>query len=307
MTEQTYLAQLRLLLRILPHVAAEECFALKGGTAINLFVRALPRLSVDIDLTYIPLEERVRSLTHIGEALGRIRERLQSAIPGIVIPTAASKEAEEVKLLCRLADASVKIEVNTVMRGTAWPVAKLDLADAVQEEFGLYAEMPVVSFGELFGGKLCAALDRQHPRDLFDIAQLYEHDGLTDDIVQGFLVALVSHPRPMHELIRPNLLDQEATFAAQFDGMARLPFTYDDFIGARDRLVMELPKRLSDRDRKFLLGFKAGKPDWSLAPSPLLEQMPAVQWKLGNIQKLLANKRKHAAQLTALRDALSVS
>jgi predicted nucleotidyltransferase component of viral defense system len=306
MTEQTYLAQLRLLLRILPHVAAEDCFALKGGTAINLFVRSLPRLSVDIDLTYIPLEERAASLAHISEALGRIRERLEEAIPGIVIPASPANVADEVKLLCRLGDASVKIEVNTVLRGTAWPVATLGLADAVQDEFGLYAEMAVVSHGDLFGGKLCAALDRQHPRDLFDIAQLYAHEGLTDDIVQGFLVALLSHPRPMHELIRPNLLDQQATFAAQFDGMARLPFTYDDFVRVRERLVMELPMRITDRDRKFLLGFKAGNPDWSLAPSPMVKNLPAVQWKLGNIQKLLANKRKHAAQLKALRDALTV-
>ena len=50
-----YYAQVRLLVRELPVVAKETCFALKGGTALNLFVRDMPRLSVDIDLAYVPL------------------------------------------------------------------------------------------------------------------------------------------------------------------------------------------------------------------------------------------------------------
>ena len=304
MTTSNYQSQVKLLLRILPHVAIEEDFALKGGTAINLFVRDLPRLSVDLDLTYVPLADRKESLTAISAALGRIRDRLLAAIPEIHFPSQPTQVGDEAKLTCLLGFANVKIEVNTVLRGVVWPTRLLSVTDAVQDEFSLHAAMAVVSHAELFGGKLCAALDRQHPRDLFDVNQLYENEGLTDEVVQGFLVSLVSHGRPMHELIRPNLQDHQKSFAAQFTGMTRLPFTYDDFVATRTRLVAELPARLTDRDRNFLLSFKSGDPDWQLSPAPGIESLPAVQWKLQNIRKLLSNKRKHATQFAALEKAL---
>src|ERR1700723_3271222 len=77
----TYRNQVALLVRILPLVAEESCFALKGGTAINLFVRDMPRLSVDIDLTYVPVEPRAESLVAINAAMKRIVARVQKAIP----------------------------------------------------------------------------------------------------------------------------------------------------------------------------------------------------------------------------------
>lgn len=193
------------------------------------------------------------------------------------------------------------------MRGVAWPTRELSVVEAVEDEYGLYAAVQVVSHAELFGGKVAAALDRQHPRDLFDIRQLYEHEGLSDEVVRGFLVALVSHSRPMHELIQPNLLDQKQTFIAQFEGMTQLPFTYDDFVAAREQLVTELPKRFSDKDRAFLLSFKQGEPDWNLAPATGVELLPAVQWKLQNLRRLRDNNvPKHVEQVTALEESLQL-
>ena len=216
-------------MRILPHVAAEDCFALKGGTAINLFVRDLPRLSVDIDLTYVPIDEREASLAAIFAALGRIRARVIKAIPGIRIPS-ASHVGGESKLVCLLGGANVKIEVNTTLRGVLWPTRELTVSEVVEDAYAYSATIQVVSHAELFGGKIAAALDRQHPRDLFDLWQLYEHEGLTVEVFRGFLVALISHGRPMHELLAPNLLDQQSVFTTQFEGMARLPFSYEDFL-----------------------------------------------------------------------------
>ena len=66
MKSSPFFKQVELLLRTLPYIAAEKCFALKGGTAINLFVRDMPRLSVDVDLTYLPVEPREESLGKIG-------------------------------------------------------------------------------------------------------------------------------------------------------------------------------------------------------------------------------------------------
>src|SRR5580698_5647900 len=83
MANETYKTQVRLLLRVLPEVAKETCFALHGGTAINLFVRDMPRLSVDIDLTYIPIEDRATSLAHIDAALDRIKASVEKIVPNV--------------------------------------------------------------------------------------------------------------------------------------------------------------------------------------------------------------------------------
>ncbi len=88
--------------------------------------------------------------------------------------------------------------------------------------------MLVISHGELFDGKICAALDRQHPRDLLDVHYLLSHEGITTIVKQGFIAALLSHPRPIHEVLNPNWRDQSDTFASQFRGMTILPFTYTD-------------------------------------------------------------------------------
>ena len=66
--DERALRQVNLLIRLLPFIAQEDCFALKGGTAINLFVRDLPRLSVDIDLVYLPIEERAQTMKRIDAA-----------------------------------------------------------------------------------------------------------------------------------------------------------------------------------------------------------------------------------------------
>lgn len=71
--DSLFYRQVALLVRVLPWVATEKCLALKGGTAINLFVRDMPRLSVDIDLAYLPIEPREASLQHISAALFGLR------------------------------------------------------------------------------------------------------------------------------------------------------------------------------------------------------------------------------------------
>ncbi len=73
------------MLRVLSQIRSESCFALKGGTAINFFIRDVPRLSVDIDLTYVPLDSRETALRSIGDALARITEALKSRLPTVRI------------------------------------------------------------------------------------------------------------------------------------------------------------------------------------------------------------------------------
>lgn len=301
-----YRAQVDLLLQVLPHVAKEECFALKGGTAINLFVRDMPRLSVDIDLTYLPFDDRTTALAGITEALRRTKARIEAAIPGCRVAMVPQTDGQEAKLTCQTQSAQIKVEVNTTMRGHVLPPRIMDVAYTVEDQFGRFMSVNVVSHAELFGGKICAALDRQHPRDLFDVHHMLESEGYTDEIRMGFITALLSHGRPMHEVIRPNFQDQARVFETQFAGMAFTPFSYADYEAARDRLVKAIRQGWTDTDRAFLLSFKQGKPEWGLLPLENLSRMPAVQWKLSNIQKLIEqNPGKHAEQLKALEERIS--
>ena len=305
MLDPMYRQQVDLLLQVLPHVAKENVFALKGGTAINLFVRDMPRLSVDIDLTYLPLDDRDTAMRGISEALNHIRQKINHTIPGIKSQLVQQSGGQEAKLTCQSSLAQIKIEVNTIIRGHVFPPRIMDIAKSVEAEFQKFVAMTVVSHAELFGGKICAALDRQHPRDMFDIHQLFEHEEFTDEIRLGFIAMLISHSRPIHELISPNLLDQKTVFEHQFAGMTLTSFSYDDYESTRTGLIKEIHDHLTDTDKSFLLSFKSGTPDWELMPLENLRHMPAVQWKLANIVKLKTqNPEKHNAQLKALENTL---
>ena len=304
MISSKYKTQADLLLQVIPHVPKEASLALKGGTAINLFHRNMPRLSVDIDLTYLPFDDRETALSNISEALDRIKELIGKSMPGTIV-TLLPGESTEAKLNVQSPKAQIKIEVNTITRGHLYPTRMLQVHETVQETFGKFAAIQVVSNAELYGGKICAALDRQHPRDLFDVYLLFQENGFTDDVKNGFIVALISHMRTMHEVLQPNRLNQRTAFEKQFAGMSAIPFTYEDFEATRERLIQEVNSRLTENDRKFLLSFKSGDPQWNLFPISKLNEMPAVQWKLKNARNLIAsNPTKHKELLEKLRKLL---
>lgn len=305
MINQSYLNQADLLLQVIPHIATEKTLALKGGTAINLFLRNMPRLSVDIDLTYLPFDNRETALTNISDSLGRIRERITKSIPGITVNN-HTIEGNDIKLLVQSQNAQIKVEVNTITRGHLHPVRLLQVNEKVQERFQKFAAIQVVSDAELFGGKICAALDRQHPRDLFDVFLLFQESGYNENVKYGFIQALVSHMRTMHEVLHPHLLDQRTAFDNQFQGMSDIDFTYEDFENTREKLIETVNSSLTDTDRSFLLSFKRGEPDWNLFPVKGLKDMSAVQWKLLNLQNLIkSNPGKHKELLSRLETLLS--
>ncbi|MHA7130726.1 nucleotidyl transferase AbiEii/AbiGii toxin family protein [Algoriphagus namhaensis] len=200
MMRSSYRRQVALLLTVLPEVAKEACFGLHGGTAINLFLRNMPRLSVDIDSTYIPIENRETSLAKISEALLRIKFRLEKILFGSHI----FLQAHSSKLLISFQGAQVKVEVNQTNRGVLRPLQKFTLCQNAQEEFDAFCTVSVVDQGQLFGGKICAALDRQHPRDLFDIQFILQMAQLDENEKAGLFLALLSSARPLEELINPN-------------------------------------------------------------------------------------------------------
>jgi predicted nucleotidyltransferase component of viral defense system len=295
-----YKEKVALLIKVIPLVAEEECFALHGGTAINLFVRDLPRLSVDIDLTYLPIEDRSTTLDNISSALISIKNRIEQTLPNVRVQ---HKEAIG-KLLISSQKAEIKVEVNLVGRGTISRPVKMVLCDKAQDDFEAFVEMPVVPLAQLYGGKICAALDRQHPRDLFDVKHLLNNEGFTDDIRHGFLFCLLASDRPINEVITPNFQDHRQAMENQFTGMSEEEFLYEDFEATRELLLKVIHENLTDKDKEFLLSVKNVTPDWGIYN---FEHFPAVQWKLLNLQKLKTNNpEKHKEQYEALEKKLDV-
>ena len=299
---QIYLDTARLLTQVAPLVFVDDTFALKGGTAINLFMRDMPRLSVDLDLVFadhtLPRDE---ALARINEVIRQAAERLKKRGFQTHAPVAA---AGETKLLVRRGSIQVKVEVNFVMRGTVQPVRRASLTPAARNTLLADLEIPVVSLEDVYGGKLVAALDRQHPRDLFDVMQLFAHEGITPGIRRAFVVYLASSNRPIHEVLFTLLRDIRHDYEHNFQGMTAEPVPLDALLTARERMVHEIQQGLDDDERRFLLSLAAGTPQWSSMGIAHLEHLPGIRWKLHNLaqlQKTDAKKFSEQADLLATR------
>ncbi|MBJ7222324.1 MULTISPECIES: nucleotidyl transferase AbiEii/AbiGii toxin family protein [unclassified Brenneria] len=291
----SYARQVRLLMAALPHVAKESGFALKGGTAINLFVQDFPRLSVDIDLVYKTFMDRDTDLSAINDALMRIAESLNGSA-GITAIRQENK-ADEKRIIVNTIDAQTKIEVSPVWRGLLLPPTEMPVCEQVEMEYG-FTTMNVVSLADLYGGKICAALDRQHPRDLFDVLNMLKKPGLTREIFDGFLCYLAGHPRPIAELLAPNWdTGRIATlYQQEFSGMTQQETSLESLLSVTTLLPQALKSHFIAQDRQFLLSYKQNNPDWSLYRYPEIQHLPAIRWKQRNLAALNA---KNPAKFTA--------
>ncbi len=300
-TGTEYYRQVQLLMRVLSLLAEETCFALKGGTAINLFIRDFPRLSVDIDLMYLPMDDRDTALANIRAALHRIANAINEIIPDARVQKSFESRADALRLIVKQGDTQIKVELSPVLRGSVFPVELREVVKVVEEKFG-YVEMQVVSKSDLYAGKLCAALDRQHPRDLFDVKFLMENEGITDDLRKTFLVYLISHNRAMTELLRPTRKDISTLYENEFIRMTQVDVSLEELEAVRENMISEINVALTDEEKRFLLSFKSLAPEWSLLGLPNIKVLPAVRWKMLNLGKM--DKAKHSRALKNLEDAL---
>lgn len=305
MKDTLYYGQAELVLDVLPFIDREEVFALKGGTALNYFVRDLPRLSVDVDLTYLPLTDREHALVDISAKLVRISETIKRAFSVITTTSTFSSGSHYVKsLIVKRKDATIKIEPNLVIRGSVYPSETLSLCQKAEELFERAIDIRSVSLADLYGGKICAALDRQHPRDLFDIKLLLENEGLTNKIRKAFIVYLISHARPIVEILNPNLKNLTSSFDLEFKGMTTQSVTLDELTSVRANLIKLLRQSLTLREREFIVSVKNKNPNWELLGIDHIEDLPAVKWKLLNINRM--DLKKHKQALQRLRDYLEI-
>jgi predicted nucleotidyltransferase component of viral defense system len=295
MNESTiYFKQAELLVKTIPFIATETCFALKGGTAINLFVRDAPRLSVDIDLVYLPMEDRQTALKHIREALSRISQLIRENL-GLKVQD-AQDQSNALRLIVQQGEVRVKIELSPVIRGTVFQEQVMSVSPIVEENFG-YAEIQVVSLPDLYAGKICAALDRQHPRDLFDVKFLLENEGFPEDFRKTFLVYLISHQRPMSELLNPHRKDLTEVYENEFLQMARQEVSLKELEAVRETLINSINTTITEEEKRFLLSFKSKTPEWALLgmeQTSLIAELPSVRWKLLNLGQMSPSKHRQA-------------
>lgn len=301
--KEIYKKQVALLIDILTEISKEDNLALHGGTAINLFHLNMPRLSVDIDLTFVPFSDsRNEDLDKIRQSLKLVQNRLKNTFPNIRFEDEKRAE-EELKLLCTKDNATVKVEVNQINRGLISLTLTKILCHRAEEEFDRFCEIKTVSVGQLWGGKLNAALERQHPRDIFDVKSMLQEVGFTEEIKQGFLFFLLCGKRPIDEVLNPNFANQRVIFDSQFSGMTNEEFTYEEFEKIRKELVSMIQKSLTDSEKEFLLSFVSGNPNWKDFD---YSRYPAIKWKQLNINKLKQeNSSKFSESVRKLADLLN--
>lgn len=300
-----YFKQANLLLNILPFLNGEQNFALKGGSAINFFIHDFPRLSVDIDITYLPINDRDTALQEISLMLLRYSAYIRQNLPDSKITKKYLSGEDLIKgLIINNDNTIVKIEPNLVIRGSVFPSQNRSLTAKAKEIFQKDVKVQTLSNADLYAGKICAALDRQHPRDLFDITKLFKNEGITESIRKAFIVYLLSHPRPIIELLDPNKINISSMYETEFLGMTNEEIALKTLLDSRDKLIKSINLSLSRKEKLFIISFKNKKPEWNLLGLENIENFPAIRWKQYNLAKM--QEQKHKIALDKLRDFLEI-
>jgi hypothetical protein len=301
MLSADYQRAVQLLLRLVPIVFASDVFALKGGTAINLFMSPVSRLSVDLDLAFLPLGlPRAEALAEISRELEGVRERAEASSLTTRAPRRVS--GDESQVLVSDGQTEVKIEVNQVFRGSVLPTHMARLHPTAEELFATHVAARLLANAEVYAGKAVAALDRQHPRDLFDVWIRYHDGGYSSSDLDVFAVYLAGHNRPPHEILTDRDRPLADLYVASLVGMTsgNTP-SVEELDATRRQFRLDVLRRMSSQAREFLTSFFALDPAWDALPFSGLEQLPALQWKQRNLEVFRA-RRPHdfAAHYEAL-------
>ena len=284
---------------LLAALAAAVMLHLRSADVVATLASATPGVSRDFrDREKQWVGAALGDTMRIGDALRQSQTRLEAL--GFSTRLHATADALETKLLVRRGKIEIKVEVNFVMRGIVHPTRMAALLPRARDVLLADLEIPVASLEDVYGGKLVAAMDRQHPRDLYDVLQLFDHEGITPAIRRAFVIYLASHNRPVHEVLFAAPRDIAHEFERGFKGMTTEPVQLDLPLAARERMMRELQRGLDATERKFLISL-GNEPDWSLLAIP-----HARLWKLHNLRQLQnANPDKFAAQADMLAELLA--
>ena len=301
--DKAFKEQADLMINVMGYMPWDECFALKGGTALNLFYTDMPRLSVDIDLVYLPLNSREEALTEMKSALVHYKEKFTKL--GLQVQlTQVYEDNLAGKLIVTRGRAAIKIEPNTILRGTFYPVETKPLSNEAAEYFQQELDVTCMNFNELMAGKLVAMLDRQHPRDIFDMMHFLKSGHDLSSITDIFVAYLIQANRPFSELLNPNLKNISQVFKSNFEGMTREKVSIDELTACRDEIIKQLPELLKENHKQLLVSIMEGSPKWGDLPFENIGDYSGVQWKLLNIRKMSADRIKE--EIRSVEDVFGV-
>ncbi|EKE10545.1 MAG: hypothetical protein ACD_16C00008G0003 [uncultured bacterium] len=295
--------QVQLLLEVLGTIMSDPLFALKGGTAINFFHADLPRLSVDIDLAYTKINSREDFLKDNETFCHRVELNLQRK-HDLLVKVQTTKDGIPKQMNIASKNTEIKVDINIVLRGTVYPIVLKESCETIKRKYETVLSLNTLSFEDVYAGKFCAALDRQHPRDLFDVMIFFQNHQITDRLKKALLVCLISGSRPISEFINPNRLDQQALFENEFLGMTDYKVSYHELEEAREALIQNIDKAFNQQDREFLISVKKGEVDWDYLGLDHIKSMPAVKWKQHNLTKM--SPQKHETALNELKTKLGI-
>ena len=218
-------------------------------------------------------------MKNIGERIREVDNNIQ------ITEFAPHSQNEITKLVVRTKDRiQIKIEVTPVLRGCVYDPVKMTVAQKTEDELG-FVEINVLSFADIYAGKIMAALDRQHPRDLFDVHQLLENEGITDELRTALIIYLISHDHSPHSLLAPVLRDISQDFEQNFVGMTTDTIMLDTLLEAREKLIADVTGNMPDNHKEFLHSFYSRKPEWKLLGIDGVDKLPAVRWRELNLDK----------------------
>jgi predicted nucleotidyltransferase component of viral defense system len=265
----------------------------------------MPRLSVDIDLVYLSIEDRSSTFKNINKMLKEMSVEI-SKVNGLKASTQFN-EQQIGKILASDSSAQIIIEPNYIIRGTVYNCIEKTLCSAAIDRFGYEYDMRIVSSADLFAGKICAALDRKHPRDLFDIKLLLEDNGLNEEFINAIVVYLACSKRPIHELLteNDNFTEFDAAYNEKFTGMTDIEISPEDLKKVRSDLIKIIHSSLSQAHKEFLLSVTEGNPNCELINIPNAEHFPGILWKTENIKKLMVkNPDKYKQTIFSIKEIL---
>ncbi len=294
---KTFLAESRLVMDVLPFIAQEKIFALKGDTAINFFIRDLPRLSADIDLAYCPIESKNATLENANAAFERIVANLKSSL-GVDVIVHKDEEGEFIsKIEVQSEQTRIKIIPDFVFRGTIYPVKEMKTPVRVSQVLERSASIQVLSFEELYAAKLLAILENQAPWDLFDMKLLWGQEGLSDEMIKALVVYLAAHARAPQELLNPVLQPFPADFSSSLSGLTSVVTDNEQLIKLRDLICKNIVTMLVDEEKHFLLSFFELEPKWELMELPIdIKELPGIKNKMLHLRKMALEQRKQTVE-----------
>lgn len=288
---EEYLEQAKLILQCIPIIFEHNVFALKGGTALNFFYRDLPRLSVDIDLTYLKINDRKNAIAEIISELNYLQKRINK-ISGMKVQYIKKKNNPVGKLVAISKKGRIKIEPNLIIRGNVLATKNVYLSKEAQKIFELNVEAKCIDEKEIIASKIVAALDRQHPRDLFDIINLVDKNEVPADTINLFIIYALQSSRPLNEIVNPNLKELSQVYKNHFEGMTFEKASLEKLKEVRRRLIEILKKSIANNYNDFFISFYELNPKWELIPFDNIENFPGIKWKINNLKKYLKQKGK---------------